>query len=263
MAKNKKNTKKKKAKKKNLASDDKKATVLVNVKYTESPKDKSSPQKKRKIKIDRPKNCQFRKVQLDGYKKYKEIEAFLHKNELILSTEDINICLEIGKEAIERAIEELQAQLSESDLHLLPTLIKDLILNQISEAKKWKLLKEEIKLLEEYNSNKMFERGKLILFKTLRILQKKEVETHHIIQIKRAGNLIYKAKGKDGLKHKSIWNLIPASCHQPINLIWRTIANSKYQLTQEDNHREIVVISRNSFSNQLQRAGERITQEAH
>ncbi|MDJ0719028.1 MAG: hypothetical protein QNJ54_33190 [Prochloraceae cyanobacterium] len=133
------------------------------------------------------------------------------------------ICLKIGKQRIEEKIEQLRVKYSERDDLDFRTMILDFLSNEISEIKTWRLLKKEIVSLKLYNTNRLFEKARLLLYESLLPLENNQPAQVNLTLVKEAGQIIYEAKGMKGMKDKLLWNFIPKSCYQLIHKTWNGI----------------------------------------
>lgn len=175
------------------------------------------------FKVVRAKSHKFCKASLDNYTTYKTIYSLLNQLEIYLSTEELQICQEIGQQKIEQKITNLQAQLASCDRFFIKQMIIDFLKNEIEEIKTWRALKQEIIALKDLQTNRLFETAKLFLYEALLPSEDNASAAIDLAKIRQAGEIIYNAKGMAGMRDTRLWNFIPKSCYNLINETWNNI----------------------------------------
>lgn len=231
MAKNKKKSKKKKFQSKANFTAIKPKKIeknyepeeLVKVRYAGAPGCNRTGKrvKIQTVRIDRSLTKKVRKIDLNEYHEYKAIKSILEREQVRIAPEDLTICLQIGSKQIEEEVGKLKAYFKQKEeKSLFKEVFQDYLVGEIHEIKTWKALKEEIVAIQGINSNRLFDKGRLLLYKCVLELNDGKINSP---RIKEAGEMIYQSKGIQGLKEKKLWDFIPQSCYPTIQKRWEHI----------------------------------------
>lgn len=196
---------------------------LVKVRYPGAPGSNSKGKrvKIQTVRIDQSLAKKIRKIDLNEYHEYKAIKSILEREQVRIVPEDLTICLQIGSKQIEEEVRKLKAYFKQKkEESLFREVLQDYLLGEIHEIKTWKALKQEIVAIQGLNSNRLFDKGRLLLYKCVLELNDGKINS---ARIQEAGEMIYEAKGVQGLKEKILWDFIPQSCYPTIQRRWEHI----------------------------------------